>query len=983
MNVRVASAGTGKTTSLVRRLLARVAEGAPLRRMAGVTFTRAAAAELRERVGAGLAEAVRTGAYLDGLDVYPPDAGPRFAEAERELDGAVLTTIHGFMAVGLRSAAPLLGLDPAFGTLPEWEAQAIFEEELHGLAYAAADASAAERGAQASADQDPALDPALRAALARLGDEAVPLALAAFAQRSLADRFEAADGDEEAAALATVAHAAYRRFQARTGGARLAPPEIERRALAQVGVPAAVARLAARTPFVLVDEFQDVNPLQGRYFRSLEAAGIEVEVVGDPKQSIYGFRHADVEVFRRAAREGAVLPPLAHSRRHAQLVVRFLNALTDRLASDGHGFVPDEAPQVAAAGDQAQVRGRVEVHWVRDAARMDALRAREATVLAERLSSAHERGRPWDQMAVLARSHHALQRVRNALTAAGIPTVLGQGRGYYERTEVRDLVQALRVGVEPDRRDALAAWARGPFGQLTPAQLDRIVRADDAVAALREAHPDRAQALDRIREAVRSGPLEAIRTLVRAPLLPGGERFVARLSRGQRENVDALLFEVAERPPGDLELLLQRMDLLSRQAREAGDVPAEGSGVALVTVHASKGLEWPLVAVFDLGARGGAGKAPRVLIQDGRLHLPSGPGHAAAAASHAERQRQESFRLLYVAASRARDELILTASVDERARAGPWAAAVARIGVGPDAAPLDRDGVTLLRHGVDGVADAAPAAPDPADPGLPTAPWTSRRFRPDALPPVESPSRIRVADGGRFSEDDAPDDVPDDVPDETRGDAPGDGEPWRAVGGDADGAGTTRPGRRLPGQAVAVGTLLHDAVRRDADPDDERQIDLLRAQEVMFPYERPQQDAMLDEVRAMLRTYHSLLGGPLPALHDRTRDLREWPVLLPDGRRTWQGVVDRLYRVGDAWYLDDYKTDRTLRPGRYAFQLAVYRKAVAEALRVRPQVRLVNLRGGEVRAVDHATLESAWRARTGPDREGTGRDGPGRASVSP
>ena len=57
---------------------------------------------------------------------------------------------------------------------------------------------------------------------------------------------------------------------------------------------------------LLVDEFQDVNPLQGAFFRALEQGGLQTEVVGDPKQSIYGFRHADVEVFRAALAEGEV-----------------------------------------------------------------------------------------------------------------------------------------------------------------------------------------------------------------------------------------------------------------------------------------------------------------------------------------------------------------------------------------------------------------------------------------------------------------------------------------------------------------------------------------------------------------------------------------------------------------------------------------------------------------------------------------------------
>src|SRR6056297_2684028 len=357
VKVRVASAGTGKTTSLVARFLTLIGQGEPLRRLAGVTFTRSAAAELRERVGAGLREILSEGTYLGGLVVAPGDARPRYEEALRELDGATLATIHGFMALGLRQSAPIVGLDPDFGSLPEWEAQAIVEEELEGILLVA---------------EDPGH--ALHAAATRLGDRAAPLVVEAFRQRSLAERIEPAPDDPDAADVVALYRAAYGRFEARTGASRLAPSEIERRALALTRSPQALARLASRAPRVVVDEYQDVNPLQGRFFAALEAGGVQVEVVGDPKQSIYGFRHADVSVFRRALATGEVQAPLTESRRHARLIVRFLNALTRELSAREWGFGPDEAPEVQGAGGQREVRGRVEVHWVHGGTRIGDLR---------------------------------------------------------------------------------------------------------------------------------------------------------------------------------------------------------------------------------------------------------------------------------------------------------------------------------------------------------------------------------------------------------------------------------------------------------------------------------------------------------------------------------------------------------------------------------------------------------------------------------
>ena len=925
MKVRVASAGTGKTTRLVARFLTRIGEGVPLRRLAGVTFTRSAAAELRERVGEGLREIRAEGAYLGGLVVAPDGAEPRYREALRELDGATLATIHGFMALGLRLSAPILGLDPDFGTLPEWEAQAMFEEELEGLTMVAADSGHP-----------------LHAAIGRVGGRGAEAAVEVFRRRSLAERLEPGAGDADAADVLALYGAAYRRFEGRTGAARLAPSEIERRALALVRSPQALARLAERAPYVVVDEYQDVNPLQGRFFAALEAGGVAVEVVGDPKQSIYGFRHADVEVFRRALASGEVQPPLTESRRHARLIVRFLNALTRELAARGWGFGPGEAPPVVGAGAQAEVRGRIEVHWVHGGTRIGDLRPTEAEVLAERLVAAHERGRPWREMAVLARAHHGLERVRAALRARGVPAVLRQGRGYYERSEIRDLVAALKVGIEPEPA-ALAAWLRGPFGGLAPGAIDATLRAEDPVALLEDVHPDVAARLRRTRDAVRGTPLEALRTLVRAPMIDG-RRFVELLSQRQRENVDALLFEVAERPPGELEVLLERLDLLSRQAKEAGDVPAAGEGVTLITVHGSKGLEWPLVAVHDLGASERFREQP-LFLEEGRLHLPGGPGWQAARAAAAERDRHESYRLLYVAASRARDELILTGSVTERGPEG-WARVLEVMRMAPGERERDLGDFVLQVHPPRPVDPSAGDDEEEAVVGLPEAPWTRHRFVPAELPSVESPSRVRGT--SRDSHGAASDGAQPSGPDEAA-------EPLRPGGaGEED---------RLPGQAVAVGTLLHDAIRRDAHPGDHAEMELLRAQEVMFPYAREEQDRLLDEVRAMLGVYHELLGRDLPALGARDRDLREWPVLLPDGRQTWQGVIDRLYLADGTWYLDDYKTDRTMRPERYAFQLAVYRETVRRVLDVEPVARLVNLRDGALVAYAGTALEEAWARR--------------------
>lgn len=901
MRVRVASAGTGKTASLVLRYLELIASGTPLRRIAGVTFTRKAADELRVRVGRAVEDVLAQGQHL-GF-VADPAGRARFEEARLELGGATLTTIHGFMAQALRLSAPLLGLDPDFSLMGDWEAKAIFEEEWQSLLYLAADPEHPLHGL-ATPDLGEAL-------------------LFLFDKRSLAGAFEPAPGEANER-LVKVYQAVFAAYEKRLGFNLLSPSEIERRAIGMVGNRRAVERLLGRYQVMLVDEFQDVNPLQGEFFSVLRDAGMPMEVVGDPKQSIYAFRDADVEVFRRARREGLELEPLSTTYRHASVLVRFLNRLTAELAKRGLGFGPEEAPSVA--GVRGEV-GKLELHWVEGDVPMDELRRFEAQVLAERLRALSSRV-PLSQMAVLARSRASFPFLEEALQREGLDYVLLQGRGYYERQEIRDLYHALRVGFDLLAHGvpkgtalstlSLAAWLRSPFGQMGLADLERVLTSEAPLSTLELAYPEVWERLERVRRRVRqSAPLEALKFLVREPFI-GGKSYLDFLDSRARENVDALLFEVARRPPRDLEVLLERLQMLSRQA-EAGDVPQSGEGIQLLTVHAAKGLEWPLVAVFDLGRMNSHRAQPLYLGEGGRVALPDTPCFEAFREQVKAREEEESYRLLYVAASRARDVLVMTGSVKEGKPTG-WAQALVEVGFGPDAPAYQRPDYFHQTWRYRPVAEVRPR-PVAAPPEIPE--WLEARFHPNPYPPLYSPSALK-------KEEAAPLPLPD-----------------------------LEEGEEIPGRARAVGTLVHYAIGQNwrfSNPDHYRN---LEAQEVMFPFDPDERGAIMREVGELLGRYEALLGDGLP--WPRDEDYPEFPMALPLGDTVWQGVIDRLYRVGERWFLEDYKTDREIEPSRYHFQLAVYREAIRQAWKVDPEVRLVYLRFGEIVPVGRGELEAALR----------------------
>ena len=899
MKVRVASAGTGKTTSLVLRYLELLSSGTPLRRVAGVTFTRTAADELRQRVGSSIQALLATGSYLSFT--LEEVQRPAFEEGLRELEGATLSTIHGFMIESLRLVAPLMGLDPAFSILGEWEAQAMFEEEVTSLLYLA---STPEHG--------------LHAAKVQLGDDAPALLLLLFRQRSLVEAYQSDDHPSNRA-LQKLFDAAYKRFEVRLGASLLPPNEVERRALKLIHTPKALGRLASRYQTVLVDEFQDVNPLQGIYFSALENAGIATEVVGDPKQSIYGFRNADVGVFRRALAQGKVQPPLTNTRRHALVLTRFLNSLTGALAEAGRGFGTEEAPPVETKGAQEQTQGRVELHWVVGEEPISDLREREAALLVERLQALNAQGYAYSEMAVLARAYAGLAQVETALQKADLPYVMLQGRGYYERVEVRDLYHALRVGVDASGL-SLGAWLRGPFAQLELESVDTLLRADDPLSLLKTEHSEVFERLELTRQQVRGTPLSALKFLIREPFI-GGKRYVDFLETRARENVDALLFTVAAQPPGDLELLLERLDLLSRQGN-AGDVPQSGEGVQLLTVHRAKGLEWDVVALFDLGRMNYHQPQPLYIQRDGGHICCQGTNAFEATRDDLKaREEEESYRLFYVAASRPRDILLMTGSA-KKGKCGGWARALELMRLGPGTRSYTRPDFVLQTHSYTPVTSTARPIPDPSP--LTPASYIDRRFRAHEHPPVSSPSRLKSE-----TFDDEP--LPFSDPDE---------------------------GERLPGRATTVGTLTHYAISQNWTADNPTHLDNLRAQEVMFPFTPDEQDDILAEVKGLLENYESLLGDGIPALAERTEDYPELGMALPIGTTVWQGIIDRLYYANGIWYLEDYKTDQEVVPEKYHFQLGIYLKAIEEVKGVMPEVRLVFLRAKRIEKIPVGELAS-------------------------
>ncbi|MGV4987492.1 ATP-dependent helicase [Streptomyces sp. NRAIS4] len=708
----LAGPGTGKTTTLVESVAARIARGADPERILVLTFSRKAAVDLRDRmarrIGAARApQATTFHSYCYALVRAHQDSG-RFTEPLRLLSGPEQDVTVRELLAG-QPELERLGL-----THVRWP------DELR--------ACLTTRG---FADE-------VRAVLARTRELGLaPGALDAFARRIGRPDWRAA-----AAFLAE-----YLDVLDLQGVIDYA--ELVHRAVLLARRPETAARLAAQYDAVYVDEYQDTDPAQVRLLHALAGGGRTLVAFGDPDQSIYAFRGADVNgildfpaAFPRVDGRPAPVEVLRTSRRSGAALLAATRLITQRMPLPR---LP--AAKVRAHREHAAVRdgGRVEVYTYPTP-------GTELDNIADILRRAHlEDGVAWSDMAVLVRAgSRTLPTIRRALTTAGVPLDIdGDDLPLRHEPAVAPLLTALRAvataetrnhgenaageGEPPADAEATKAQEAGaeaadtgaedavrqtadavswldtetaltllasPLAGMDPADLRRLGRAlrdeeraagnplpppSDVLLARALAEPERLAVHDPAyaRGAQRLG---ALLRKARERLAGGGTAeealwnlwegtpWPARLERAARRggaagrnadrDLDAVcaLFATAARAE---ERTGGRGALNFLEEVEAEDIAADTlarravrpDAVRLMTAHRAKGLEWRLVVVAgvqeglwpDLRRRGSLLEADRI-GRDG-LAEPLPPGALLA----------EERRLFYVAATRARERLVVTA----------------------------------------------------------------------------------------------------------------------------------------------------------------------------------------------------------------------------------------------------------------------------------------------------------------------------------
>jgi len=500
--------------------------------------------------------------------------------------------------------------------------------------------------------------------------------------------------------------------------------------------------------FVFVDECQDINAAQDAILRAVSRDGKSANrfLVGDVKQSIYRFRLADPRIFQNyqtqwsvGKKDGGVLP-LSENFRSREGLLNFINPLFRELMRPGIGGLcydaeaelrfgaPESRPALAAKTDAAP---RVELHVITKESGEDSDHAseaenqpndladlqsteREARLIAHRLKALKEAGHQvWNRtegkfqateyrdMVVLLRGVSGRAEViAKAFHHIGVP-LLAERAGFLDALEITDLLNLLRLLDNPLQDVPLLAVLRSPLVGMSPTELGEL-RVKQPRGLLWFALPDHAGGssagatkareflvqFNRWRKLTRHSPLthclETVLTETHYEALTlAGDRGEARVGNVRR------FVELARRfDPFQREGLFRFLKFVEEQeAAEVRHQPAalnSENAVRLMTIHASKGLEFPVVVLAGLGSRFNLrdlnadillnedlGLCPKVVVTESRRRYPS-IAHWAAAQRERRALLGEEMRLSYVALTRARDTLILTGTAAKRDERERW-----------------------------------------------------------------------------------------------------------------------------------------------------------------------------------------------------------------------------------------------------------------------------------------------------------------------
>ncbi len=944
-----AGAGSGKTSVLVARVVNLVRQGRALPEIVAITFTEKAAAELRERIRAELAAA--------GL-----------VSALRDVDAAPIQTIHAFAANLLRERALEAGLDPDFRVLDQLQADLRFAQSWRSWLWSsqppqadlarALDLGLQLRDLRAAAEQ-----------LARHRDLTADYVHSESSEPLEASTDDAPEQRERDRVLAALtvglrelieADAAQRR---RAGLLSYDDLLLETRDLLARSAEARRG-LRARYRTILIDEFQDTDPLQAQIALLLAAEPDtddwtqarpgpgRLVLAGDPKQSIYRFRRADIDIYEQvrdrfaASPETAALATLSvNFRARPQLIDWQNRILRAALQPDPHypraqarweptvPYRTDAEVGVAVIPSRRQFRRAGEAREGEAALIANLITAlREADAPLGALPEGEETRRPqYRDIAVLLRTRTGAELYTAALDRAGVPYHFDSGQGFYQQPEIRAVARLLQVLDDPTDEAAVLAVLKSPLAAASDAELYQLRAALDGRPLTLDAEPLPEAYTGRLRE-----PLAALAALRRAlprfrlpelvdhvirdsGLLPAQAVGASPAQMRQRQaNLRMLVQRAAHFADNDEDSLRPFVRWLTQRGvrnlpeSESPTTEADDDAVRILTIHQAKGLEFPIVILPKLQDQPGGGVECIVDRPNDRVEFQIGDGRdhpyfrTSGYLSAQRRDRvyadAEARRMLYVAATRARDWLILPSfpadSIRQRVSFHTYL---------DDADPhwltdrANRDTAVVAPHRF----DAAPA-PRPV-------------LRLPPLDELRQAWRARHADalaGGLRQ-----------ITPRT----PSSLHPWTPAADDEPNQ-SNESDEPNESDSVALspldfGSAVHEAL--EAADFARSEITLQRARRICRARQLPP-EPVLEHVERALQSELLQRAARAAVVH---RELPLTTIATADGATTiTEGVADLLFAEQDRWILVDYKSDTTLpaeRREHYNQQIQAYTAMLA------------------------------------------------------
>ena len=460
-------------------------------------------------------------------------------------------------------------------------------------------------------------------------------------------------------------------------------------------------RMQGRFSHIFVDEYQDTSILQNRIMELLKRPD-NLFMVGDVRQSIYRFRHAHPEIFLDKLKRVRSCALRENYRSRTELLGFVNHVFGERFAGNYTPLLPKRS---------FGLKKEYCLEWIcvpRDERPLDALRVIEARTLASRIRKMVDSGfeveeggvvRParYRDFALLLRRTTASHLYEKELEAYGIPYFVNKGRGFYEQIEVADLVNFLRILEDPSENLATAAVLRSPLAQVSDdalfwlskkrlearpeaplssaleryEEIEELPKEDrDKIAVFLGLHRRLRNQKDRLRV---SELLHALvdETAYEAKLLTRPDGRQASANMWKLIEMASSVEDRSIRGISDFIRYLKSVSDSSETEAEARVLGEEEDVLRVLTVHAAKGLEFPIVVLADLGGEGGSSQKPAFLCSPtlglgARLKDPADfelcedAVYKAIVEEEKQKEAEEEDRLLYVAMTRAKEHLLLS-----------------------------------------------------------------------------------------------------------------------------------------------------------------------------------------------------------------------------------------------------------------------------------------------------------------------------------